>query len=91
MRGTLPTESVAQPSCRLATSPIGPTHDAQSDSQPRFQFHPDHGAPVEMKAGKTILDGPRNFSVIERGGNYGIRLKDNKAGEIFTKHSAVSQ
>jgi uncharacterized protein len=42
-------------------------------------FRPDHGVPVEMTAKTTITDGPRTFSLIERGGTYGVRLKDNKS------------
>src|SRR5438874_10839651 len=42
-------------------------------------FRPDYGGPVEMKEKTSIADGSRTFSVIERGGKFGVRVKDNKS------------
>ncbi len=42
-------------------------------------YRPGQGAPVEMKEKITVAEGARTFSVIERGGRYGVRVKDNKS------------
>src|SRR5947208_4723335 len=42
-------------------------------------FRPDHGAPVEMKEKTTVTAGARTFSVIERGGKYGVRMKGSQS------------
>src|SRR5229473_8494363 len=42
-------------------------------------YRPDHGAPVAMKAETKVTDGPRTFSVIERGGKYAVRMKDSQS------------
>src|SRR5260370_24062285 len=39
-------------------------------------FHPDQGAPVEMKKETSITEGTRTFFVIQRGDKYGVRVKD---------------
>src|SRR5438874_2016373 len=48
-------------------------------------FRPDHGAPVEIKEKTVITEGALTFLVIERGGRYGVRVKDknNKARATF--------
>ena len=45
----------------------------------KTMYHPDRGAPVEMKEKITVTAGARTFSVIERSGRYGVRIKDNKS------------
>ena len=42
-------------------------------------YHGDDGREVEMKRDSKIVAGPRTYTVIERAGRYGVRLKDKES------------
>src|SRR5258708_2351921 len=42
-------------------------------------FHGESGAITEMKPDTSLTAGDLTFSVIERGGRYGVRIKDKKS------------
>jgi uncharacterized protein (DUF1684 family) len=45
--------------------------------QTKARFHADSGAVTEMKPDSSVTAGDRTYILIERGGQYAIRLKDN--------------
>jgi uncharacterized protein (DUF1684 family) len=42
-------------------------------------YHGDDGRVVEMKQDSKIMAGPKTYTVIERAGQYGVRLKDKES------------
>src|SRR5262249_22868762 len=42
-------------------------------------YHGDDGRTVEMKPESRVTAGPKTYTVIERAGRYGVRLKDNES------------
>src|SRR5947207_3135071 len=45
----------------------------------RVLYRPDRGPAIELKAGASVTEGARTFILLERGGRYGIRLKDKES------------